>query len=135
MDQKIVHEFSRLRVLSNRKSDPPSPSRTRKIVSKKMDALVHDLNTALELDEANNSSANAASGSGATGNNRRRVWRRRCKSTRYVIDTYYFLFDIFLISVFIIFTTFNSLMKSFSTFCISNQYYIPSICMYIITVI
>ena len=89
MDQKIVHEFSRLRVLSNRKSDPPSPSRTKKklvataaVASKNMDALVHDLNTALELDEANNSSANAASGSGAAGGNRRRVWRRRCKSTR-----------------------------------------------------
>ena len=87
MDQKIVHEFSRLRVLSNRKSDPPSPSRTKKklvatAASKNMDALVHDLNTALELDEANNSSANAASGSGAAGSNRRRVWRRRCKSTR-----------------------------------------------------
>jgi len=89
MDQKIVHEFSRLRVLSNRKSDPPSPSRTKKKIvgieaaaaSKNMDALVHDLNTALELDEANNSSANAASGSGAAGGNRRRVWRRRCKST------------------------------------------------------
>jgi len=92
MDQKIVHEFSRLRVLSNRKSDPPSPSRTKKklvstgnssAASKNMDALVHDLNTALELDEANNSSANAASGSGAAGGNRdkRRVWRRRCKST------------------------------------------------------
>ena len=63
MDQKIVHEFSRLRVLSNRKSDPPSPSRTKKklvstgtssAASKNMDALVHDLNTALELDEANN---------------------------------------------------------------------------------
>ena len=32
MDQKIVHEFSRLRVLSNRKSDPPSPSRTKKTI-------------------------------------------------------------------------------------------------------
>lgn len=83
MDQKIVHEFSRLKVLSNRKSDPPSPSRTKKtIASIKMDALVHDLNTALELDEVNNSSANAGSGSAMTGGNRRRVWRRRCKSTR-----------------------------------------------------
>jgi len=82
MDQKIVHEFSRLKVLSNRKSDPPSPSRTKKtIASIKMDALVHDLNTALELDEVNNSSANAGSGSAVTGGNRRRVWRRRCKST------------------------------------------------------
>ena len=99
MDQKILHEFSRLRVLSTSKttsaiattsthqdSDPPptgsSPVKKKKFGSKKMDALVHDLNTALELDEANNSSANAGSGSGATSSNRRRVWRRRCKSTR-----------------------------------------------------
>lgn len=93
MEHKIVHEFSRLRVLPQGKSvvansDPPSPITTKKLLcSKKMDALVHDLHTALELDEAYNSSANAASGpatAAATNSNRRRVWRRRCKSTRYV---------------------------------------------------
>lgn len=90
MEQKIVHEFSRLRVLGKAaaatSSDPPSPSKKKQIVNcKKMDALVHELNAALELDEANNSSANAESGgsggSGPASSNRRRVWRRRCKST------------------------------------------------------
>ena len=85
MEQKIVHEFSRLRVLSHSKStpisDPPSPSKKKKLTNKKMDALVHDLNTALELEEINNSSANAGSGSGTAANARRKVWRRRCKST------------------------------------------------------
>ena len=84
MEQKIVHEFSRLRVLSKSTpiSDPPSPSKNKKLNTKRMDALVKDLNTALELEEMNNSSANAGSaGSGATSNARRKVWRRRCKST------------------------------------------------------
>ena len=90
MEQKIVHEFSRLRMLSHSKSTPisdppPSPSSKKKKlnVCKKMDALVHDLNTALELEEINNSSANAGSGSAVatTSNARRKVWRRRCKST------------------------------------------------------
>ena len=93
MEQKIVHEFSRLRVLSHSKSTPisdppPSPSNISKnkkinVNCKKMDALVHDLNTALELEEINNSSANAGSGSAVatTSNARRKVWRRRCKST------------------------------------------------------
>ena len=71
-----MHQFSRLRVLSTKTSADKSHKNT------KMDALVHDLNKALELDEANNSSANAGSASGATTSNRRRVWKRRCKSTR-----------------------------------------------------
>ena len=91
MEQKIVHEFSRLRMLSHSKSTPisdppPSPSSKKKKINvscKKMDALVHDLNTALELEEIhNNSSANAGSGSAVatTSNARRKVWRRRCSA-------------------------------------------------------
>ena len=86
MDPKIVQEFSRLRVLNNAApiSGPPSPNKNKKL---NMEALVHDLNQALELDETgnlggaagggNNSSNNASS----TSNSRRRAWRRRCKST------------------------------------------------------
>ena len=87
MEQKIVSRLRGLTVKSVPNSDNPSspagPSKLAVCPIKNMDALVHDLNTALELDEANNSSANAGSGSGATNSNRRRVWRRRCKSTRY----------------------------------------------------
>ena len=78
MDEKLV--INRLQILSFATA---SGSSTGKSASEfKMDALVHDLNTALELDEVNNSSANAGSGSGAPSSTRRRVWRRRCKSTR-----------------------------------------------------
>jgi hypothetical protein len=85
MEQKIVHEFSRLRVLSTGPiSVPPSPNKKKVKLNKKMDALVHDLNTALELDEpvaTGNNSSNNATGAGAATGSRRRVWRRRCKST------------------------------------------------------
>ena len=77
MDEKLV--INRLQILSFATA---SGSSTKSTSEFKMDALVHDLNTALELDEVNNSSANAGSGSGAPNSTRRRVWRRRCKSTR-----------------------------------------------------
>ena len=77
MDEKLV--INRLQILSFANS---ASSAAKSASEFKMDALVHDLNTALELDEVNNSSANAGSGSGAPNSTRRRVWRRRCKSTR-----------------------------------------------------
>lgn len=79
MDEKLV--INRLQILSFANSAAAS-SAAKSASEFKMDALVHDLNTALELDEVNNSSANAGSGSGAPNSTRRRVWRRRCKSTR-----------------------------------------------------
>ena len=95
MDVGIVQDFSKLRVLPPQSNKGASSKNRRSLVvdigkeehsreegRNRMDALVQDLNSALE-ESTTSVIGTATKESGNTGKQlgKRRVWRRRCKST------------------------------------------------------
>ena len=95
MDGRIVQDFSKLRVLPPQSNKGASSKNRRSLVvdigkeeqsredgRNRIDALVQDLNSALE-ESTTSVIGTAAKDSGNTGKQlgKRRVWRRRCKST------------------------------------------------------
>ena len=94
MDGRIVQDFSKLRVLPPKSNKEASSKNRRSLVvdigkeqsredgRNRMDALVQDLNSALE-ESTTSVIGTTAQDSGNTGKQlgKRRVWRRRCKST------------------------------------------------------